>query len=99
MPVIERRYLGTSHFSQMGKKSPIQTMYARYQDIERIDLTDELKDALAHFIYWLMNKVGLIEISTDNDNYASRHLFEAMNDRGKPTEPRWTRLGIFVGGD
>ena len=64
----------------------IQTMYARYQDIEQIDVADELKDALPHFIYWLVNKVGLIEIATDNDNYAYA-IFETMNDRGKPLSP------------
>src|SRR5664279_5701724 len=39
-----------------------------------------------HFAYWLMNKVGLIEIATDNDNYAYA-IFETMNDRGKPLSP------------
>ncbi|MEP0892612.1 DUF262 domain-containing protein [Leptolyngbya sp. NM3-A1] len=33
-----------------------------------------------------MNKVGLIEIATDNDNYAYA-IFETMNDRGKPLSP------------
>ena len=46
----------------------------------------ELREALPHFIYWLMTKVGLIEIATDNDNYAYA-IFETMNDRGKPLSP------------
>jgi hypothetical protein len=33
-----------------------------------------------------MSKVGLIEIATDNDNYAYA-IFETMNDRGKPLSP------------
>lgn len=69
LPVIEALFKGEP-FNPDGKEESIQTMHSRYQDIERIDLADELKDALAHFIYWLMNKVGLIEIATDNDNYA-----------------------------
>lgn len=61
-------------------------MFARYEDIESKDLIGELGEALPHFIYWLMTKVGLIEISTDNDNYAYA-IFETMNDRGKPLSP------------
>ena len=61
-------------------------MCARYGDIESRDLAGELNAALPHFIYWLMTKVGLIEIATDNDNYAYA-IFETMNDRGKPLSP------------
>ena len=50
------------------------------------DLAGELVSALPHFIYWLLSKVGLIEIATDNDSYASA-IFETMNDRGKPLSP------------
>jgi len=85
LPVIEALF-NAKEFNPDSKEESIQTMYARYQDIERIDLADELKDALPHFIYWLMTKVGLIEIATDNDNYAYA-IFETMNDRGKPLSP------------
>jgi uncharacterized protein with ParB-like and HNH nuclease domain len=85
LPVIEALFKG-DEFSPDGKEESIQTMYKRYQDIECIDIAGELKDALPHFIYWLMTKVGLIEISTDNDSYAYA-IFETMNDRGKPLSP------------
>jgi uncharacterized protein with ParB-like and HNH nuclease domain len=85
LPVIEALFKGEA-FSPDGKEESIQTMYLRYQDIERQGLADELGDSMPHFIYWLMNKVGLIEISTDNDNYAYS-IFETMNDRGKPLSP------------
>jgi len=85
LPVIEALFKA-QHFNPDGKEESIQTMYARFQDIERIDLIGELKAALPHFIYWLMTKVGLIEIATDNDNYAYA-IFETMNDRGKPLSP------------
>lgn len=84
-PVIEALFNG-DEFTPDGKEESIQTMYARYQDIEKQDLAEELKESLPHFIYWLMNKVGLIEIATDNDNYAYA-IFETMNDRGKPLSP------------
>jgi uncharacterized protein with ParB-like and HNH nuclease domain len=59
-------------------------MFARYADIEQNELIAELGDALPHFAYWLLTRVGLIEIATSNDNYAYA-IFETMNDRGKPS--------------
>ncbi|WP_219993583.1 DUF262 domain-containing protein [Asticcacaulis tiandongensis] len=84
-PVIDALFHKTP-FSADGRDESIQNMAARYEDIMQEGLIEELGDALPHFIYWLMNKVGLIEISTDNDNYAYA-IFETMNDRGKPLSP------------
>ena len=84
LPVIEALFKNEA-FSPDGKEESIQTMHARYQNIEQLDLVGELKQALPHFIYWLMTKVGLIEIATDNDNYAYT-IFETMNDPAKPTD-------------
>lgn len=85
LPVIEALF-GEKPFNPDGKDESIRTMYSRYQDIVQIDLVEEFKEALPHFIYWLINKVGLIEIATDNDSYAYA-IFETMNDRGKPLSP------------
>jgi uncharacterized protein with ParB-like and HNH nuclease domain len=85
LPVIQALFEGQP-FSPSGKDESIQTMHARYGDIEANDLTAELGAALPHFIYWLLTRVGLIEISTDNDSYAYA-IFETMNDRGKPLSP------------
>jgi uncharacterized protein with ParB-like and HNH nuclease domain len=85
LPVIKALFEGHA-FSPDGKDESIQTMYARYGDIEANDLMAELGTALPHFIYWLLTQVGLIEISTDNDSYAYA-IFETMNDRGKPLSP------------
>ena len=85
LPVIKALFEGQA-FSPDGKDESIQTMYARYGDIEANDLMAELGTALPHFIYWLLTQVGLIEISTDNDSYAYA-IFETMNDRGKPLSP------------
>lgn len=85
LPVIKALFEGQA-FSPDGKDESIQTMYARYGDIEANDLMAELGDALPHFIYWLLTRVGLIEIATDNDAYAAA-IFETMNDRGKPLSP------------
>jgi uncharacterized protein with ParB-like and HNH nuclease domain len=85
LPVIKALFEGEP-FSPDGKDESIQTMFARYGDIEANDLMAELNEALPHFIYWLLTRVGLIEISTDNDSYAYA-IFETMNDRGKPLSP------------
>jgi len=85
LPVIEALFKGNI-FNPDGQDESIQTMYARYRDIEQNDLIAELGDTLPHFAYWLMTRVGLIEIATDNDNYAYA-IFETMNDRGKPLSP------------
>jgi len=85
LPVIEALFKGDL-FNPSGKDESIQTMFARYGDIEQNDFIVELGDALPHFSYWLLTRVGLIEIATDNDNYAYA-IFETMNDRGKPLSP------------
>lgn len=87
LAVIEALFEGKP-FTPDGKDESIQTMYARYNDIEASGLLEMLDEsnALPHFCYWLMSKVGLIEIATDNDSYAYA-IFETMNDRGKPLSP------------
>jgi uncharacterized protein with ParB-like and HNH nuclease domain len=85
LPIIEALFKD-EQFNPDGKEESIQTMFARYGDILAKDMAGELGDALLHFIYWLMTKVGLIEIATDNDNYAYA-IFETMNDRGKSLSP------------
>jgi uncharacterized protein with ParB-like and HNH nuclease domain len=85
LPVIDALFNGID-FNPEGLDESMQTMYKRYADIERQEVVAELGDSLPHFIYWLLNKVGLIEISTDSDNDAYS-IFETMNDRGKPLSP------------
>ncbi len=85
LPVIEALFKAEPYNAESQDES-IQTMYERYQDIEAIDLADDLGDALPHFCYWLINRVGLIEIATDDDRSAYA-IFETMNDRGKPLSP------------
>jgi len=85
LDIIRALYEGTP-FVPDDKDESIQTMHARYQEIEASGLVEELGDGLPHFIYWLMRKVGLIEIATSDDAYANV-IFESMNDRGKPLGP------------
>lgn len=64
----------------------VRNMLARYNDMEQSDLSVDLGEKLQNFIYWLLTKVGLIEIATTNDS-AANEIFETMNDRGKPLSP------------
>ncbi|WP_103174901.1 DUF262 domain-containing protein [Paracoccus sp. SY] len=73
-------------FNPDGEDESVKTMYARYQDIAESGLSEELGEGLPHFAYWLLNRVGLIEIAADSDNHAYA-IFETMNDRGKPLSP------------
>lgn len=85
LAVIEALFNG-EEFTPDGKDESVRTMHARYGDIEQNGLIQELGNALPHFAYWLLTRVGLIEIATDNDSYAYA-IFETMNDRGKPLSP------------
>lgn len=58
-----------------------QNLMDRYSDIEEL-FPDELKgEALPYFLYWLINKVLLLEIDTPSEDEAHT-IFLTMNDRG-----------------
>ena len=58
-----------------------KNLVERYGDIEDL-FPDELKgEALPYFIYWLTNKVLLLEIDTPSEDEAHT-IFLTMNDRG-----------------
>lgn len=85
VPVLRALFNG-ENYNPDGKEESIQAIAARYEDIQELDLTGLLGDALETFIYWLIGNVGLIEISTETDSQAYL-IFETMNDRGKPLSP------------
>ena len=85
VPVIRALFNGEEYNTE-GKEESIRTIVARYDDLVSLDLARELGTALSTFTYWLINKVGLIEIATESDAHAYA-IFETMNDRGKPLSP------------
>ncbi len=85
LPVIRALFDGED-FNADGKGQSLQTILDRYQDIVDFGLDDTLGDGLEVFMYWLIQKVGLIEIVADDDAQAYA-IFETMNDRGKPLSP------------
>ncbi|WP_158726428.1 DUF262 domain-containing protein [Tomitella fengzijianii] len=84
-PVIRALFQG-EEFNPDDKEESIRTMARRYADIEDLEIADELGEGFETFIYWLLRRVGLIEIATDSDRHAYA-IFETMNDRGKPLSP------------
>lgn len=68
------------------KSESIQTIAARYQDLQEL-FPDEINEqALPYFCDWLIDNVHLVEItaSSDEDAYT---IFETMNDRGLSLTP------------
>lgn len=85
VPVIRALFKGEDYNTD-GAEESVRTIAERYGDLESLDLAGELGEALEVFTYWLMNKVGLIEIATESDAHAYA-IFETMNDRGKHLSP------------
>ncbi|MGY1979950.1 GmrSD restriction endonuclease domain-containing protein [Nocardia gipuzkoensis] len=85
VPVIRALFTG-EHYNGDGKEESIRTILDRYRDIEDFQLAGELGEGLAPFVYWLIHKVGIIEIATVTDAHAYS-IFETMNDRGRPLSP------------
>lgn len=96
VPVLRALFNG-EEYDASGSDESIQTIVERYRDLEDIDLAGELDDGLETFIYWLINNVGLIEISTATDAHAYA-IFETMNDRGKPLSPVDMLKAYLLGG-
>lgn len=84
LPVLEALY-NKEPIDKDKLDESLRNMFERYQDIEN-EFPEELYPAIEHFTFWLINKVGVIEIATDDDLYAYT-IFESMNDRGKPLSP------------
>ncbi|RVW03219.1 DUF262 domain-containing protein [Rhodococcus spongiicola] len=85
VPVIQALFNGEDYNTD-GKEESIRTIVDRFRDIENLDLADDLGAGFETFVYWLLRRVGLIEIATASDVQAYS-IFETMNDRGKPLSP------------
>lgn len=76
---MQALYTGDTSFVADNESS--QNMLNRYADIENL-FPDELKGvALPYFVWWLIEKVLLLEIDTPSEDEAHT-IFLTMNDRG-----------------
>jgi hypothetical protein len=85
LPALRALFDGADYNTD-GKDESVKNIIDRYDDIQDLDLAEELKNGLETFVYWLIGKVGIIEIEAETDAHAYS-IFETMNDRGKPLSP------------
>jgi uncharacterized protein with ParB-like and HNH nuclease domain len=69
-----------------GASESVQTLAARYDELEDVFPEDLRDEALPFFIDWLIYRVQIVQITayTDDDAYT---IFETMNDRGLKLTP------------
>ena len=78
---VMQAILDAEDFDTANQTASIRRIYANYNDIKDI-LPEELEgQKLIYFIYWLLERVILVEISTSDQDMALE-VFETMNDRG-----------------
>ena len=80
-------------YKTSDQSESVQNLWDRYQY-----LNDTLKltsDELPYFIYWLLDHVYIVRISTESDDDAYA-IFESMNDRGKSLTPTEMLKGYLL---
>jgi hypothetical protein len=86
-PIVAREPLLSAllHGREVSLDHPTSTseknMIERYADIDDLFSADLQDDDLPFFIYWLLDRVIVVEISTQ-DAQLALETFETMNDRG-----------------
>jgi hypothetical protein len=85
IPCMEALYEGQP-FDITDRSESVQNLYQRYRDLEEYFPEELREDALPYFIYWLLGKVHLVEITADSGDDAYL-IFETMNDRGLSLSP------------
>jgi len=82
-------------FDAANQPESVQTVYARYKDIEEL-FPEHLKErALPFFIEWLIKKVDLVEIRAKTEQDAHK-IFVSMNDRGLSLTPTEMLKGYLL---
>lgn len=78
-PCLQALLDGDAQYVPEGESN--QNIFERYRDIEEL-FPEELKGkALPYFIYWVIEKILLLEIDTPSEDEAYT-IFVTMNDRG-----------------
>jgi hypothetical protein len=84
---VERRdcllaVLNNQDFDIAKKTSTsVRNLWRRFLDIDKLFPEDLRDEELPYFIYWLLDRVMIVEIST-GDGGLALEIFESMNDRG-----------------
>jgi hypothetical protein len=64
-----------------NQPTSVRNLWRAFGDIDRLFPEDLRDEELPYFIYWLLDRVTLVEISTSDASLALE-IFETMNDRG-----------------
>jgi uncharacterized protein with ParB-like and HNH nuclease domain len=92
---LDALFTGDESFDATNQPESVQTIYARYKDIEEL-FPEHLKDrALPFFIEWLIKKVDLVEIRAKTEQDAHK-IFVSMNDRGLSLTPTEMLKGYLL---
>lgn len=94
-PCLDAIFIGDPTFDPSNQPESVQTIYARYRDIEEL-FPEALKTrALPFFIEWLIKKVDLVEIRAKTEQDAHK-IFVSMNDRGLSLTPTEMLKGYLL---
>lgn len=92
---LDAIFIGDQNFDPTNQPESVQTIYARYKDIEEI-FPEALKNrSLPFFIEWLIKKVDLVEIKAKTEQDAHK-IFVSMNDRGLSLTPTEMLKGYLL---
>jgi uncharacterized protein with ParB-like and HNH nuclease domain len=80
-PCLHALLNGTDFDITREPSASVRNLWDRFGDIERLFPEDLRDEELPFFIYWLLDRVTLVEIST-GDSGLALEIFETMNDRG-----------------
>ena len=88
---------GDKGYKTFDQSESVQNLWDCYQYLDKtLDGTLKLtSDDLPYFIYWLLNRVYIVKISTESDDDAYA-IFESMNDRGKSLTPTEMLKGYLL---
>lgn len=92
--IMDSLFKGVAPNTTQASES-VQTIVARYGDLEELVPSEVDDAAMPFFCDWLAEKVYLVEITAANDEDAYT-IFETMNDRGLSLSPLDMLKGYFL---
>jgi hypothetical protein len=86
-PYLEKLLDGQDiDLTEEGVSVSVRNIVERYAGMDNLFPEDLCDDELPYFVYWLLDRVIVVEISTPNEA-AGLSVFETMNDRGLRLAP------------
>lgn len=95
-PYLAKLYAGDSVDLSDGAPQSARNIVEQYENLGQLFPEDLRDDELPCFIYWLLDRVVLVDISTYNEP-AALSTFETMNDRGLRLTPLDLMKSFVIG--